>query len=76
MKDVAESTGMSPWWVRDQVKRGAAHLNLDGPARPVYRFRAEHVDALLRSREVHMPTPRHKRRRRNNRTTTISERQE
>ncbi|WP_156043888.1 helix-turn-helix domain-containing protein [Cellulomonas sp. URHE0023] len=45
-EEVAKSLGASPWWVREQVRRGRVpHLRF---GRGRIRFLPEHVDALVR----------------------------
>ncbi|GAA2725799.1 helix-turn-helix domain-containing protein [Cellulomonas aerilata] len=45
-EDVARTLGTSPWWVREQARRGRIpHLRV---GRGQIRFLPEHVDALFR----------------------------
>ena len=49
-EEVATAIGASPWWVREQARRGRiAHLRL---GRGRIRFLPEHVDALVRRATV------------------------
>ena len=49
-EQVAEAIGASPWWVREQARRGRIpHLRL---GRGRIRFLPEHVDALIRRATV------------------------
>ena len=49
-EDVATAIGASPWWVREQARRGRIpHLRL---GRGRIRFLPEHVDALIRRATV------------------------
>ncbi|WP_315093508.1 helix-turn-helix domain-containing protein [uncultured Cellulomonas sp.] len=45
-EEVAEALGASPWWVREQARRGRIPHLLFG--RGKIRFLPEHVDALVR----------------------------
>ena len=50
-EEVATAIGASPWWVREQVRRGRIpHLRL---GRGRIRFLPEHVDALIRRATMH-----------------------
>jgi hypothetical protein len=49
-EEVAAAIGASPWWVREQARRGRTpHLRL---GRGRIRFLPQHVDALIRRATV------------------------
>lgn len=63
--ELAESLGVTEWWIREQVKRGrVSPLRIgDGPRAPM-RFTPQDVEQLYESLRPPEPLPRKRRRHR------------